>query len=165
VTSADRKAITPPDQTFALHIVRTIEELPSSLDRAKLARFLHETMRPYEDEIPDVERALDYAFSSAEGKGGYIVLAMDDDGLVGVVVMLNTGMAGYIPETVLVFVAVSPKRRNQGIGAWIIREAVSRAPRAVKLHVEYDNPAKRLYERLGFTNKYAEMRLAKGALQ
>ena len=27
-----------------------------------------------------------------------------------------------------------------------------------KLHVEYDNPAKRLYERLGFENKYAEMR-------
>ena len=26
------------------------------------------------------------------------------------------------------------------------------------LHVEYDNPAKRLYERLGFRSKYAEMR-------
>ncbi|MDK2978441.1 MAG: hypothetical protein PWP52_1155, partial [Bacteroidales bacterium] len=31
----------------------------------------------------------------------------------------------------------------------------------VKLHVEYDNPAKRLYERLGMTTKYAEMRLKK----
>jgi len=25
--------------------------------------------------------------------------------------------------------------------------------------VEYDNPAKRLYERLGFRSRYAEMRL------
>ena len=28
----------------------------------------------------------------------------------------------------------------------------------IALHVEYDNPARRLYERLGFTSKYAEMR-------
>jgi len=32
----------------------------------------------------------------------------------------------------------------------------------VKLHVEYDNPAKRLYERIGFKNKYADMRFKKG---
>ena len=31
----------------------------------------------------------------------------------------------------------------------------------VALHVEPDNPAKKLYERLGFTNKYLEMRLVK----
>ena len=31
----------------------------------------------------------------------------------------------------------------------------------VALHVEPDNPAKKLYERLGFTNKYLEMRLTK----
>lgn len=29
---------------------------------------------------------------------------------------------------------------------------------AICLHVEPDNPAKRLYEREGFTNKYLEMR-------
>ena len=31
----------------------------------------------------------------------------------------------------------------------------------IALHVEKDNPAKYLYEKLGFTNKYLEMRLKK----
>jgi ribosomal protein S18 acetylase RimI-like enzyme len=31
----------------------------------------------------------------------------------------------------------------------------------IALHVEPDNPAKILYEKLGFTNKYLEMRLIK----
>lgn len=31
----------------------------------------------------------------------------------------------------------------------------------IALHVEPDNPAKKLYENCGFTNKYLEMRLNK----
>jgi ribosomal protein S18 acetylase RimI-like enzyme len=31
----------------------------------------------------------------------------------------------------------------------------------IALHVEPDNPARKLYEKLGFTNKYLEMRLNK----
>ncbi len=67
-------------------------------------------------------------------------------------------MKGYVPENILLFVAVDPAHRNRGTGGWLIREALARCAGAVKLHVEYDNPAKRLYERLGFRSKYAEMR-------
>jgi ribosomal protein S18 acetylase RimI-like enzyme len=31
----------------------------------------------------------------------------------------------------------------------------------IALHVEPDNPARQLYEKYGFTNKYLEMRLSK----
>lgn len=75
--------------------------------------------------------------------------------------MLNTGMKGYVPENLLLFVAVSPSMRNRGIGAKLVRKAIEISDGNVKLHVEYENPAKRLYERLGFTNKYAEMRYAR----
>ncbi|MCW8831309.1 MAG: GNAT family N-acetyltransferase, partial [Gammaproteobacteria bacterium] len=40
----------------------------------------------------------------------------------------------------------------------VVERALEEAEGDVKLHVEYDNPAKHLYERLGFTTKYAEMR-------
>jgi len=163
--TADHETQEPPGSTLSLQLVCSTEDLPPHVDRPTLVRFFHETMKPYEDEVPDIERALDYAFSPAEGKGGYLVLASAGETLAGAVLMLHTGMAGYVPETILLFVAVDPARRNQGIGGRIIREAVKHAPGAVKLHVEYDNPAKRLYERLGFASKYAEMRLPQGALQ
>jgi ribosomal protein S18 acetylase RimI-like enzyme len=40
-------------------------------------------------------------------------------------------------------------------------KAISIAEGNIALHVEPDNPAKGLYEKLGFTNKYLEMRLIK----
>jgi GNAT superfamily N-acetyltransferase len=56
-------------------------------------------------------------------------------------------------EIRLVDVALLPEWRGQGIGAQLIRELLSEAARAglpVRLHVEKFNPARQLYERLGF---------------
>jgi GNAT superfamily N-acetyltransferase len=88
---------------------------------------------------------------------------MEDNTLCGAVVMNNTGMEGYIPAHILVYVAVNAAMRGRGIGANIIQAAIKHAGGDVALHVEYDNPAKRLYERLGFGSKYAEMRYIKDA--
>ena len=95
------------------------------------------------------------------GKGGFVLIAEHDEKPIGALLMLRTGMAGYIPENVLLFVGVSPDARGKGIGSKIIRKGFELADGDVKLHVEYDNPAKRLYERLGMTSKYAEMRYHK----
>lgn len=133
-------------------------DLPDWAPREKLAHFFHETMEPYNDELHDVQKALDYLFSDEKGRGGYLVLAELDGELKGALAMLNTGMDGYIPGKILLFVTVDPSMRGQGLGGKIMDFALEEAGGPVKLHVEYDNPAKRLYERKGFTSKYAEMR-------
>lgn len=133
-------------------------DLPDWAPRARLARFFHETMEPYHDTLEDVQKALDYLFSNNDGEGGYLVLARHDGDLVGALAMLNTGMDGYVPGWILLFVTVDPSMRGEGLGKKIIDFALSEADGPVKLHVEYDNPAKRLYERIGFESKYAEMR-------
>ncbi len=133
-------------------------EFPSWASRDRLVHFFHEVMQPYHDQIPDIEKALDYALVSGRGQGGFLMLAQEKDNLVGALCMLQTGMGGYIPENVLLFVAVNPDLRGQGIGGKLIEHSLRECKGAVKLHVEYDNPAKRLYERLGFQSKYAEMR-------
>lgn len=133
-------------------------ELPDWAPRPVLERFLHEKMKPYHDTQRDVGRGLDYAFSDAPGMGGFVLLARLDGALVGALVMLRTGMGGYIPENLLLFVGVEPALRGRGIGRALCERGLAECEGAVKLHVESDNPAKRLYERLGFRHAYDEMR-------
>ena len=122
--------------------------------------FLFTHLEEYGDPLEDISKCLHYAFSSEKSEGGFALAAFDDGELAGTLIMNRTGMANYIPDWVLVFVAVDPRRRGKGIGRKIIEEAISICDGDIKLHVEYDNPAKRLYEKLGFTSKYAEMRLS-----
>lgn len=136
-------------------------ELPPWAERPALERFFHETMAPWNDTAVDVSRALDYLFSEDPGRGGFLMLLGIDDQLVGAVAMLETGMGGYVPAHILLFVSVDPSRRGQGLGGVLVQRALDECPGDVKLHVEYENPAKRLYERLGFETKYAEMRWKK----
>lgn len=144
-----------------LTLVRTVEDFPGWLDVERLTAFLYEHLKPYEDTPADIRRGIEYALDEAPGRGGFVVLAHEEDAPLGAVVMLETGMGGYVPGTLLLFVAVRRDARGRGIGERIIREAIGHADGDVKLHVEYDNPAKRLYERIGFSNKYAEMRYGK----
>ena len=134
------------------------QELPDWIDRHSLATFLHENLDPYQDSVEDIERGLDYAFSRQSGKGGFALLAHEGHRLIGALVMLRTGMQGYIPPNLLLFVAVEARQRGNGTGRKLCEAAIAECEGDVCLHVEYDNPAKRLYERIGFASKYAEMR-------
>jgi GNAT superfamily N-acetyltransferase len=141
-----------------IDIYDTWDQLPQWFDSDRLVSFLHESLKPYEDTPEDIYAGLDHALGEATGPGGFLVLATHDDTPLGALVMLDTGMSGYIPENLLLFVAVHPDGRGRGLGKRIISAALQRCNGPVKLHVEYDNPAKRLYERIGFTSNYAEMR-------
>jgi GNAT superfamily N-acetyltransferase len=70
-------------------------------------------------------------------------------------------MKGYIPENILVYIATHQDSRGRGVGKQMLQRAVELANGDVALHVEPENPARYLYEKAGFTNKYLEMRLTK----
>ena len=141
-----------------MHVVRDFDDFPSWLTPEQLALFLHESLKPFEDSLPDVRQGINDALSPEAGEPGFILISEHDENPLGALVMLRTGMAGYVPENLLLWVAVSPSARGHGIGSRLITRSFELADGDVKLHVEYDNPAKRLYERLGMTSKYAEMR-------
>lgn len=131
------------------------------ISRGEIVRFIHRQLGPSADDKPDIGRAVDYALSRAPGKGGFILTAREHGELVGTLVVNDTGMSGYIPEHVIVYVAVDAKMRGRGIGSRLIRQAIARCAGDIKLHVAYGNPARTLYERLGFSSEFAEMRLVR----
>lgn len=137
------------------------EEELKDLSREDIINFLYTHLERFRDEKDAISKCLGYTFSKNNGKGGFILSAHIDGNLVGVVVTNKTGMGGYIPENILVYIAVDQNYRGKGIGKRLMEETIKRADGAIKLHVEYDNPAKRLYERMGFTTKYDEMRYTK----
>ncbi len=126
--------------------------------REEYVDFMFTHLDRFGDPKEDINKSIDYAFSDNDAKGGFLLAAYYEDKLVGGLIMNKTGMAGYIPENILVYVAVDASYRGKGFGGKIIEDSFKHAKGDVKLHVEYDNPAKRLYERIGFANKYAEMR-------
>lgn len=145
-----------------LKFVHAENEFPSDFKREEFIDFLFTHLERFGDEKDAISKSIDYAFSNAEGKGGFLVVAYYEGKVVGALVMNNTGMAGYIPEFILVYVAVDGTLRGKGIGRQIVEKSIDHCNGDVALHVEYDNPAKRLYERIGFGTKYAEMRFYKG---
>ncbi|MFW6224265.1 MAG: GNAT family N-acetyltransferase [Bacteroidota bacterium] len=132
------------------------------IDRDEYVDFLYTHLDRFGDEKSAINKCLDFAFEKNGGMGGFMLAAFDDNKkLVGALVMNKTGMSEFIPENILVYVAVHESMRGKGVGRQIIEKAIEHADGNVKLHVEYDNPAKRLYERVGFKSKYAEMRFDK----
>lgn len=133
----------------------------ASVTPETIVDFLHEHLDKFRDPKNQIMNCLDYALGRIEGRKGFIMLAKEDNEILGVVVVCETGMSGFVPENLLVYIAVDQKTRGRGIGKILIEKVIETARGDIALHVEPDNPALRLYQRTGFTNKYLEMRYRK----
>lgn len=122
-----------------------------------IAKFLFTHLEQYGDKTSAIMDCINYVMNPS--KGGTIVIGLDQNKMVGVVIVNNTGMKNYIPENILVYIAVDNSQRGKGYGKKLMQKAIDSTTGSIALHVEPDNPALHLYEKLGFTNKYLEMRL------
>jgi ribosomal protein S18 acetylase RimI-like enzyme len=103
--------------------------------------------------IPEITEA-QLANRWREQSLGYreLLVAEREGKLVGTVSISESSQP---PESLHLFaLEVSEAHRNEGIGAeivsWVVQEARRRGLRRVYLEVRTDNPARRLYHRLGF---------------
>lgn len=142
-------------------IIKNDRDSDPRFSRDEIADFLFEHLDEYGDERKAILKCISYAYGDDVGQGGFVLVAHDEDEILGVVIINNTNMGGYIPEHILVYIAVHEKTRGQGVGKALMERIIEETDGDIALHVEPDNPAKFLYEKFGFTNKYLEMRLKK----
>lgn len=135
--------------------------LPPNSLKPLVIDFLFDNLEEYGDAKEDIGKAYDYALLNNESCGGLIMAAYKDDEILGAAIVNKTGMEGYIPENILVYIATHKQHRGGGIGKILMKEIIENAEGNIALHVEKDNPAIHLYKKFGFTNKYLEMRLNK----
>jgi len=134
---------------------------PTNCEKEEIIDFLFQHLDEFGDPREDIEKAINYAIKETISYGGFILEAIDNEKISSVIVVNKTGMKGYIPENILVYIATHKDLRGKGIGKRIMNKAIEIAEGDIALHVEPDNPAKFLYEKLGFRNKYLEMRYIK----
>lgn len=134
---------------------------PNIIERTDIVNFLFENLEQYGDPKQDIEKAVQYALKETPSFGGFILVSYEGDQISGAVVINETGMKDYIPENILVYIATHKDMRGKGIGKALMHQAIELSKGNVALHVEPDNPARFLYEKVGFTSKYIEMRFKK----
>ena len=134
---------------------------PSTTEKNQIVNFLYSNLEQYGDTKSSIKKAIDYSLGENDSKGGSIILLYDSQILKGAVIINHTGMGGYIPENILVYIATHKEYRGEGLGKKLMEKAISETKGDIALHVEANNPAKKLYEKFGFTNPYLEMRLKK----
>lgn len=137
------------------------ENKPNENEKEAILNFLFKNLEQYGDPRQDILKCMDYALQESPSFGGFILTATLKDDIVGAVIVNETGMKDYIPENILVYIATDKNQRGKGIGKALMQSAIESSEGNIALHVEPENPAKKLYEKLGFTSKYLEMRLNK----
>ena len=137
------------------------ENKPSPQERKEIIEFLYQHLEQFGDSKEDIEKCVQYAIKESDSFGGFILQSFEGGVTTCIVIVNQTGMKGYIPENILVYIATHKEFRGKGIGKKMMIKAIELADGNIALHVEPDNPAKYLYEKIGFTNKYLEMRLIK----
>lgn len=141
----------------------TPAEKPTDSERLELVDFLFQQLGKYGDPREDISKCLEFALEeSPNAQGGFaLVIYGENREILGATIINKTGMSRYIPENLLVYIAVHQKTRGQGIGKKLIQKVLETIEGSIALHVDQENPAIHLYERLGFEIKYLEMRYEK----
>lgn len=141
--------------TIEYKTFRSLEDFTSGIDYRNVASFLEKHLDQYGDPLEDIINAIEYIWKQ---DGGVVLVALDNTRIAGAVVINETGMSGYIPENILVYIAVDQKYRGKGIGKELMKLSIKTTKGDIALHVEKNNPARFLYEKIGFKNPYLEMR-------
>ncbi len=141
--------------------VYTPSDKPSLQEKEDLVEFLFDNLQEYGDPKSDINKSVSYALKETTSFGGFILVSFLENEISGVVVVNQTGMKDYIPENILVYIATDKNQRGKGIGKSLMQKAIDYAEGSIALHVEPENPARFLYEKVGFSSKYIEMRYKK----
>ena len=144
-----------------IYTVRNEEELPHQLTVQDIIDFLLKNMIPYGDDQDTYHSAISHALALHQS-GGFLIITQLGSELTGVLVCVRTNTSGFIPENIAVYICSHKEYREKGIAKKMVELALETCKGPMKLHADFENPAIRLYENLGFTQNYIEMRHPNG---
>ena len=94
---------------------------PSESEKSEVVDFLFDNLQEYGDPKHQIERAIDYSIKEFTSFGGFTMVLIEEEEIRAAVVVNKTGMDGYIPENILVYIATDKNHRGKGIGKKLLK--------------------------------------------
>lgn len=133
----------------------------SGRDMDRVVQFLNREIESYSDSEAAILKSVQYAVKDRAGLGGYVFEMFDGPETIGVAVVNRTGMEDYMPDNILVYLAIKKEVQRNGHGRQLLSYALEHCEGEVMLHITKDNPALTFFEKVGFRTQYQEMYLEK----
>ena len=131
----------------------------SLLQINKLTKFIYQYQFQNDFDEQGIPRALQYAAKERPGFGGLIVTAEEAKEIIAVVVLNKTGFEGYLPENLVVSIAVHQDHKDQGVYRKIVDYVVNYCCGDVGVQLKESNPLVHFFKSQGFKNNYIQLNL------
>lgn len=129
------------------------------LEKSKLANFLETNTENGHFSKSEITEAIECALKERPSLGGFILTLKEENKLLGALVINATGMENRHPKHRLSLFAVARSHRHNGIAKHLIRNAMQKTDGDLAIQLEPGNGEVAFFEKLGFKEKYVEMRL------
>ncbi|WP_308992611.1 GNAT family N-acetyltransferase [Mariniflexile litorale] len=131
----------------------------SIMDINRITKFLFEYSGDVRDTKSAIRKSVLYAAKEVPGLGGYVFIMEQNNDIIGATVVNRTGMNEYIPENILVYIAVKTVFREKGIAKKLIKHTIKYCDGDISTHIDAGNSVIKLFEKQGFKPRNIEMRL------
>lgn len=132
---------------------------PSEIEKLKIMEFLTKYLEGIEPNQDHIRKAIEYATKERLSFGGFAIVKKSEGQIIGVSIVNQTGMEGYMAENVLVYLAVVEEYRKKGVAKNMIEQVLRHAKGDVALHLKGDSSLAPICEKFGFKRSIVEMRL------
>jgi GNAT superfamily N-acetyltransferase len=133
----------------------------SIIDINRITNFLFEYSDDARDTKNAIRKSILYAAKEVPGLGGYVFVMEHHNKILGAAVVNRTGMSEYIPENILVYIAVKTAFREKGIAKELIKHTIKYCDGDISIYVNKNNPVVKLFENQDFKPRNMEMRLVR----
>ena len=129
------------------------------LEKSKLVNFLGANTENGHYDKHEITMAIECALKERPSLGGFILTVKEKGELLGALVVNTTSMEARNPKHRLSLFAIARTHRHNGVAQHLLTKATQQTNGSLAIQLEPGNGEVSFFEKLGFKEKYVEMRL------